>query len=70
MSWNALRLLSLAIGGPVADGEDEPYQYVETMDVETWEHVTPAIDVLMTRTRAEGWTVGIAVVELDLQRGG
>jgi hypothetical protein len=53
----------------VADDEEEPYQYVETMDVESWEHVTPVIDVLMTRMRADGWTMGITVAQVDLPRG-
>jgi hypothetical protein len=50
------------------DGEAEDLQYVESMDVETWEHITPAIDVLLTRTRAEGWTVSMTVAQLNLPR--
>jgi hypothetical protein len=52
----------------IANEEEELYQYVETMDVETWEHITRAIDVMMIRTRTEGWTVGILVTQLDLPR--
>jgi hypothetical protein len=40
------------------------------MDIESWEHITPAIDVLVTRTRAEGWMVGIAVGRVELPQGG
>jgi hypothetical protein len=39
------------------------------MNVESWDHITPAIDVLMTRTRAEGWMVGITVAQVELVRG-
>jgi hypothetical protein len=45
------------------------FQYVESMDVESWKPITPAIDGLMTWTRADGWTVAITVAELDLPRG-
>jgi hypothetical protein len=39
----------------VDDDEDHGrFQYIESLDVSTWEHITRAIDVLMTRTRAEG----------------
>mgnify|MGYP003410261791 CR=1 FL=1 len=30
----------------------------------------PAIDALMTWTRADGWTVGITVAQVDLPRPG
>lgn len=52
----------------VADegGEDKPLQYVESMDVDTWEHITSAIEVMLTRTRADGWTVSMTVVQLNL----
>lgn len=48
------------------DGAPENLQYVESTDVETWEHITSAIEVMLTRTRAEGWTVSITVAQLNL----
>lgn len=51
----------------VADEEEsEGMQYVELMDVETWEHIGPAVETLMTRTRADGWTVAITIVQMNL----
>ena len=50
----------------VVDEDEEPYQYVETMDVESRERVTPTIDVLMTRTRADGWTLRFTVAQMGL----
>ena len=47
------------------DGQPEDLQYIEVMEVETWEHVTPTIDTLLTRTHADGWTVGITVSPFD-----
>jgi hypothetical protein len=48
------------------DGKPEDLQYVESMDVETWEHITPTIEVMLTRTRTEGWTVSITVAQTNL----
>jgi hypothetical protein len=32
------------------DDESPSHQYVESMDVDTWEHITTAIDVMLTRS--------------------
>src|SRR3712207_8161827 len=38
-----------------------------SMDIESWEHITPAIDVMLTRTRGDGWTVGLTVAQVNLR---
>ena len=53
----------------VADEEEELYQYVETTDVDSWEHVTPATNVMKTRTRSGIWTVSISVAQVNMPKG-
>jgi hypothetical protein len=40
------------------------------MNVESWEDVTPAVDVMTTRTPAGGRTAGMMVARVDLSRVG